>query len=432
MKNMFHIAIKELSRRKRLHLLSAVTIAMIMTLIVVLNGLGTAYADASRLPFQAVNSTIIIQKSGNVPEDVTGVLLSCSLAPIHATLVDEIGGLQGVKTTSAALSLWVFDPDYFKQVLGVNWDDSFGTILVEKVVEGAAPATDDEALLEKTYALQHGLGVGQEIEIAGRRLEVSGIIQTSGNELIASDVYVGLATAQSMAFDSTGLQAAEPFERTDVNVVLVEADQTGLTAVTREIDELLVSDVAAGGQTPLGQTIGSYNVYTPESFDSQISSLFVLSDRLIWLISLVAFVGGALLIARNSLHSTMERSREFGIMKAVGFTSHDIRKTIFIESLLLAVAGSIAGLAISGLVVAGLAQSTITIAIPWELTAYPHFLLSNPEDANMVQSYLLPITMAPSYVIAALGTAGVVSVLAAFAATWQVNRLSPMRVMRHE
>jgi putative ABC transport system permease protein len=429
---MFNFAVKELLKRKKLYLLSVITVALVTALIIILNSLGTAYKDASKLPFQSVQGTIVIQKNGNVPEDVSGVLLSCSLAPINLGVVNEISQFQGVKNISSSLALWVFDSDYFKRVLGVNWDDSFGKNLKAKVIEGSIPSNNQEVLIEKTYAQQHSLKVGQEVGTGGHSFKISGIIQTAGNEIVASDIYLNMAIAQQMAYQSKNLQAIEPFDKTDVNIIFVDADQTNMANVTNQIKTTMNSGGAVAGQTPLGQTIGDYNIYTPESFDSQISSLFKVSDKLTWIISLIIFIGGALIITRSVLHSIVERRKEFGIMKSVGFRSWDVQKEIFAETILQISVGFVAGLIISAIAILGLAHTTVSIAIPWELTAYPHFLMANPQDANVVQTHFLPIRLEPLYVLAAFGTTVIIGILTAFISTWQVNRVKPMEVMKYE
>ena len=108
---MFDYAVKELVRRKKLYVLSIVTMSLVTALIIILNSLGMAYRDASRLPFEDIQGTIVVQRNGNVPEDISGVLLSCSLAPISPDVASQIAGYDGVKSVSSALSLWVFDAD---------------------------------------------------------------------------------------------------------------------------------------------------------------------------------------------------------------------------------------------------------------------------------------------------------------------------------
>ena len=429
---MFNFALKELITRKKLYLLNIIVIGLVAAMIITLNSLATAYKDASRLPFEDVQSTIVIQMNGNVPENTTGVLLSCSLAPISQQVIPEVGQFAGVKDVSSALSLWVFDADYFKRILGVNWNDGFGKKLTSEVIDGTVPRTDQEVLAEKTYAEQHALSVGQTIQSSGRQFKISGIIRTAGNEIVASDLYVNLSVAQEMAYQSSNLQAVEPFAKTDVNIIFVDAAQPEIASVAQQIKNTLSNNSTAGGQTPLGQTVGTYNIYTPQSFENQISSLFKVSDKLTWIISLVIFIGAALIIARNVLRGITERRKEFGIMKAVGFRSWDVQREIFVETILQASLGFVIGLIISAIAIAILAHTTVSISIPWELTAYPHFLLSNPEDANVVQAHFLPIKIVPVYVLASFATVVIIGVVAAFLATWRVNLLKPMEVMKYE
>src|SRR4030042_6952451 len=121
---MCYYAIKELLKRKRLYLLNVMTIGLVTLMVITLNSLATAYREAARLPFQDIQGNIIIQRNGNVPETTSGVLLSCSLAPIPQDLVSQISKNDGVKDISTALALWVFDPDNFKRVSGVDFRDN--------------------------------------------------------------------------------------------------------------------------------------------------------------------------------------------------------------------------------------------------------------------------------------------------------------------
>jgi ABC-type antimicrobial peptide transport system permease subunit len=401
-------------------------------MVITLSCLGVAYKEAARLPFKDIQGTIIVQKNGNVPENVSGVLLSCSLAPIHQDAVTAISKIEGAQDISSALSLWVFDTDHFKRVVGVNWQDSYGKSLSSRVIEGAVPGTDQEILVDKTYAGKNGLRVGSSVAITGNQFTVSGVIGMAGNEIVAGDVYLNLAVAQDMAYQSKNLQAIERVDKTDVNLVFVNAGQQDLTLVTQKImQNLNVQDINAG-QTPLGQTIGNYNIYTPDTFEDQISTALRLSDKLTWIISLVLFIGACLIIIRNTLRMVLERRKEFGVLKTVGYTGRDIQKLIGMETILQLLAGFIAGLLLTGIAVFILSKTTVSIAIPWELSAYPHFLLANPDDANVVQTHFLPIRFELLPVLATFLGVLIVGIVTALVITWQINKLKPMEILKYE
>ena len=429
---MFYYALKELLKRKKLYLLNIMTIGLVTLMVITLNSLATAYREAARLPFEDIQGNIIIQRNGNVPETTSGVLLSCSLAPIPQELVSQIIKIDGVKDISAALSLWVFDPDNFKRVSGVDFHDNFGKKLTAKLIDGSIPNTDNQILVDKTYAQKYSLEVGQETTITGQHFTVAGIIGTAGNEVMASDIYLNLAAAQQMAYQSKNLQQVETFNRTDVNIIFVNVSQPDLRTVTQNIKGILTDSGINAGNTPLGKTIGSYNIYTPQSFENQISTVFRISDKLTWVISLILFIGAAIIVARNALRIILERRREFGIMKTVGFKNRDIQSEINLETFFQILTGFFAGLILSAVAVVALSHTTVSIAIPWDLTAYPHFLLSNPSEANVTQMHLLPIRLEPLYIFASFAIIMAVGLATSFLSVWQINKLKPMEVMRHE
>ena len=429
---MLYYAVKELLHRYGSYVLNVIVIGLVAAMVITLSFLGVAYKDAALLPFKDIQGTIIVQKNGNVPEDVSGVLLSCSLAPIHQDAVAAITKINGAQDISSALSLWVFDPDNFKRVVGVNWQDSYGKSLSSRVIEGASPASGQEVVVDKTYAGKNGLRVGSPITVAGSQFKVSGVIGMAGNEIVAGDVYLNLAVAQDMAYQSKNLQAVEKVDKTDVNLIFVNAGQQDLALVIQKIKQTLSEQDTNGGQTPLGQTIGNYNIYTPDTFEEQISTVLKLSDKLTWIISLVLFIGACLIIARNTLRMVLERRKEFGVLKSVGYTGRDIQKLISMETTLQVLAGFVAGLLLTGIAVFILSKTTVSIAIPWELSAYPHFLLANPDDANVVQTHLLPIRFGLLPVVATFVGVAIVGLVTAFLTTWQINKLKPMEILKYE
>ncbi|MGA9047841.1 MAG: FtsX-like permease family protein [Dehalococcoidia bacterium] len=412
--------------------MNVIVIGLVTVMVITLSFLGAAYKEAARLPFKDIQGTIILQKNGNVPENISGVLLSCSLAPIHQDEVASINKIDDAQDISSALSLWVFDPDHFKRVLGVNWQDSYGASLAARVIEGAIPATDQQILVDKTYAGKNSLSVGSNVVVAGSQFTVSGIIGMAGNEIVAADVYLNLAVAQRMAYQSQNLQSVEKVDKNDVNVIFINAGQQDLTLVTQKIKQTLNNRNDNAGQTPLGQTIGTFNIYTPDTFENQISTVLKLSDQLTGVISLVLFIGACLIIARNALRMVMERRKEFGILKSVGYTGSDIQKLIGIETVLQFLVGFVGGLLLTAVAVFILSKTTVSIAIPWELSAYPHFLLANPEDANVVQTHLLPIRFELLPVLVTFLGVLIVGLMTAFFTTWQINKLKPMEILKYE
>ena len=426
------IALKELRNRKKKYFLNIMVIAIVVVLLITLNSLGIAFKEASKLPFENIHSSIIVQRSGNVPENISGAVTPCSLAPIKSEYVPQISEVDGVKGISTGLFLWVFDKDSFKRVMGVNWNDGQGKIISSEVIKGSLPRSPTEALVEKAYAQQHGLEPGQKLAISGADYTISGIVETSGKDIVSSDAYINLNSAQNLAYDSKNLQDTEKFNKNDINMIFVDADQTKVKDVAGNLKKLFSPPASNAGKTPTGQITGAVSIYTPDSFESQISSLFLISDRLTLIISLVALIGAVLVIVKSMSHALLERRKEFGIMKAVGFRSKDIQSEVAVETFLQAITGYGLGVAMSLAAIFALAKTTVSIAIPWEMNPYPHFLTSNPDLIAPVKTYPFPIRFEVPFSLEVLLVVLLISLLSVLVLTRHINGLKAMEALRYE
>jgi len=429
---MLRYAIKELVKRKKKYALNILVISLVVILLITLTSLNTAYKDASKLPFESIHSSIIVQKNGNVAENTTGALVSCSLAPIKKDLISNIKSLDGVQEVSYGLSLWVFDEDNFKRILGVNWDDSLGRKIKTKIYVGSLPQSDEEIIVEKTFAQENNIKLNQKVIISGKKFIVAGLSETSGKDIVSSDVYTNLKPVQDMAYNSKNLQDTETFDKSDINIIFVDAKQTKVADVSEELDTLLNNDNSLTGKTPTGQKIGSYSIYTPESFENQISSIFNISDKIVLLLSIVILIGIALILFKSIAHTITERKKEFGIMKAVGFTNKDLKKQLTLEVLIQVTIGFFIGVLISLIIIFVLSGLTVSVNIPWELNPYPHFLESDPSAVNTVQTYPLPIQFNPHQLILPLLSILIISFLAIQLLLKKIGRLKPMEVLKYE
>ncbi len=424
------LAFREFSKRKKQYILNISLIALVVVMLTTLNSLGIAYKEASRLPFEKIHNSIIVQKNGNVPENTSGAVTSCSLAPIRNDVIAQIKEIGGVDDVSYGLSLWVFDSDSFKRVLGVNWNDSLGAKIKASIVDGRYPQKIDEAIIDKTYADEYNLSIGKKAAVSGREFTVTGIGKNTGNDVVASDIFIGLRPAQDIAYGSVNLQNTARFEHDDINIIFVDAEQTEIGAVAAKLQHILNNNDLGNGKTPTGKTIGSYTIYTPASFEDQISSLFVLSDRLILFISAITIIGSVIIIIKSMSHTLMLRKKEFGIMKTVGFTSRDIRKEVAGEMFFQIIIGYVLGMIVSFVSIILLSRTRISISIPWELNPYPHFLASNPSLVNTVQTYHLPVRLQPMYAIISFLVVMVIGLLTTFFITNHINKLKAVEVLK--
>jgi len=120
-------------------------------------------------------------------------------------------------------------------------------------------------------------------------------------------------------------------------------------------------------------------------------------------------------IANTMIMSILERTREIGIMKAIGAEDREIKLIFFVEAAVLGVSGGIIG----------------TI-LAWGLDGIANRLayrfILKPQGASFVDFFSLP----PYLSLGAIAFALVVSILAALYPAARAARIDPVRALRHD
>jgi len=130
--------------------------------------------------------------------------------------------------------------------------------------------------------------------------------------------------------------------------------------------------------------------------DSMLGLLRAVSRSMAW----VALLMGVLMVLNTLLMAVLERTREIGILAAIGWSTERITGAIVIEGFILSAIGSAAGVAV------GVAGSHLLSAIP----AIGRFVTVSPT---------VPLVTATALAAIALG------VLGSFYPAWLATRQSP-------
>ena len=107
------------------------------------------------------------------------------------------------------------------------------------------------------------------------------------------------------------------------------------------------------------------NAEFKKSIGDQVNTLLALIYALLGVSVLISLFG----IVNTLLLSVYERTREIGMLRAIGMTRRQLRRTIRFESAITAVIGSLLGLVIGvafgWIVTQGLSSEGLVFAIPW-------------------------------------------------------------------
>lgn len=408
----------ELYHQKRRTLAAVIGLSIGIALLIILNAVSMAYRQAARAPLQAIGADLTVQRSGNVPRNLSGAVFPCSAVTIRNEQVKRIEQLPGVKGVGKAVLLWVFDPNRAWIVMGIEEHNSVGpSVLRHSVTKGRFLKGDrPEALVEVSYAHQFGIKVGDTISVAKRKYPVVGLIDASRvSKMAVANVYLPLSEAQSLAASSKQVQAVSPFSPSDVNLLFIRADEGKISALSS----------ALRGIIGKGADIG-----TPESFLKLLGSLFALSDKFTLAASLIAVLIAVLIAFKTMAGNITERAREIGVLKAVGWINRNVVTQLLAESVTECFIAGILGLLIALVAAYGLSFLKVHIPIPWEMSPRPHFLPGGGDQ--LFKTLRLPVhvtwTLASFAVLLSVVIGGLTGALLGR----NVSKIKPSEVLRHE
>lgn len=195
-----------------------------------------------------------------------------------------------------------------------------------------------EAVVSTAWAQRRGLKPGSTIRLADTRLRVVGVVAPALGQPSA-DIYLPLATLQEIA-NRAGR----------VNLVSVRAkgsDKVGAarSAIKREIDGAQVADAQATAARVSGSLLDASD----------------LADRLGRSLVIVSLVAAIALTMLLTLTSVTRRSREFGTLRAIGWTKGQVIRQVLGETLVMSAVGGALGWIVAQAVAAGLRRWPITL-----------------------------------------------------------------------
>jgi putative ABC transport system permease protein len=306
---------------------------------------------------------------------------------------------------SSDLLLWEFDRGGFRTIMGVDLaQPSLGPVRVKDwLAKGRFPDREGEVVLEKHYAKFHHAQLGDPVAIGGRSFKVVGLLEIKeGSQIAAANIYLPLADAQALLEKGGG----------GVNTVYLRLKNPSLLDRTK---------------TEILQALPGVSVASSDSFLEVMGGVSRISDKFALVVSLVALGGAIFLIIKTMLANLVERAREIGILKAVGWTGADVRKQlmgeVFVQALLGGIAGILAGYLISYL----LGYLSIPVSTPWEVNLMPAFA---KDAAAAAQTIRLPVSLSASLIAASLALSLAAGGLASYFMARRMTRMKPADILR--
>lgn len=193
------------------------------------------------------------------------------------------------------------------------------------------------------------------------------------------------------------------------NIFSMEDEVSGISLQTHDFDKAVI--IADGIQKEFTYP---YRVKAWIEMNKNLFSALKLEKIMMFLILGLIILVAAFNIISNLLLLSVQKSKEIGIMSAVGFSKFSIAKIFFYEGLVVGLLGTVLGLILG-------------MGISFILKYFEIFKL--PKGVYYVDK--LPIAIIPSDIISVAICAFVITVIAGIYPAYQVSKLDPLEAIRY-
>jgi putative ABC transport system permease protein len=315
------LVVKNPFRNKTRSSLAIVGIAIGIMVIVALGMITGGLENSTQSTLKAGSAEITVSQAGS--SDMQ------SGQTINQTYVADILPLSGVKSTAGILratntssggsSSSSSQAGGFSGLSITGVDSDKLSLLGVDSVNGTAftNGSTDQIIIGKTVAESLNKTVGDTIDLFGKNFTVQGTFET-GNFMVDNGIMMPLSTLQNLTSNQDMVSS----------VLVKVTDNANVTTVSNTIQDTypnqLTTSTAADQANRINQGLGFINTAS-------------------WAISLLAIFIGAVGVINTMIMTVYERTREIGVLKAVGWKDTRILSMILGESIVLTLLAFVAG-----------------------------------------------------------------------------------------
>ncbi len=344
-------------------LVSVAGIALGVCLVMLFTGLARGMSNDLQRRASNVRAELIFMRPGSIQ-------LTASTANLSTQYAERLKTIQGIEDALPIIRHYFQGSKGFgfEQIDGVDWN-GYSRMNGIGIIDGRGPQANDEVVIDETKARKNNLKVGDTMKPLGDKdYRIVGIYSPES----------GARVKMQLAALQEALEATD--KCTFVFVKLRNSDQ--LVEVAGRIDREL----------PGNSIQPTRDVFT--SFENSIPYLNVFLRVLVGLASVVS----ALVVMLAMYTTITERTREIGILKALGASRGYIVGIIEKEAILISLIGLVVGFAVSllaGYLISRFYGLFFEYSWPWVITAaaiglvggvlgalYPAWKASNLDPVN--------------------------------------------------
>jgi putative ABC transport system permease protein len=334
---MGQFVVRNLFHRPMRTLIGVMAVAVEVALVVLIVGLTSGLLQETAKRIEGIGADVMLQSPS------AQIFLTFSGSPMPIKIADKLREMKYIKAVTPALlqfnssggveTIWGIDRDTFRNVSG-------GFIFLQ----GRDMQGPNDMLIDDWQAKARHIGVGATYNLLSRDWNVVGIVEHGK----AGRIFVPLATLQDLvgARDKASIflvKCTRPEHTEDVIAEMKESFPGYPVRPLKDFMSLMTSTNIPGLQTFINAMIA------------------------------VAISIGLLVIFLTMYTTVLERTRDIGVLKAMGASNILIVRALLSETAVLCLLGIAAGIALSYLVRAGFLAIfptlTVLITTEWKVRA---------------------------------------------------------------
>ncbi|MCU0245975.1 MAG: ABC transporter permease [Bryobacter sp.] len=304
------LVVENLKHRPVRTLLGMLAIALQVTMVLTIVGLSYGMLEESRRRTRGVGADIIVRPPGTS-------FISLSSAPMSEKLVPYFAGQPGVALATGV----VVHPLVFPEsIIGIDLAQFNKMSGGFRFLQGGAFSAPNDIVVDDYYARQRKLDVGSTLTLLNQPWRVCGIVE-SGK---LGRVFLPLPVLQGLTSNTGKLS----------QIYLEVAPRTDVATVVRTLRDL--------------PELKGYAIYSTEELVSLISVQNIPGLKpFINVIIGLSLIIGFLVVFLSMYTAVLERTREIGILKALGASPATVMGILVRETTAIALAGAVIGIGFS-------------------------------------------------------------------------------------
>ncbi|MCX6760140.1 MAG: ABC transporter permease [Candidatus Nealsonbacteria bacterium] len=340
LKEYIKIAIRNVKTRRLRSWLTIIGILIGVFLIVSLISLSEGLKGAVMQQLSMMGKDLITVMPGDISAGVTSMIGGGELTDEDIKTMKKVNGVDIVVPMNyKAETMRYGDSKKTVIIYGNPWKDALEIYVNDmgwSINKGRWPIPGkSETVIGSIVAKEifPGIEVGDSAVIKGRKLEIVGILNSVGSKQDDSMVGVDLDIFKSITGETKGAKAA---------FLKIKA---GYSA--DKLAETIKSEFEDNKKRKRGQEpeTASYSVLTSEKISSIVGSVMGLIQAVIIGFASIAIVVGGIGIMNTMYTAVRERTKEIGVMKAIGAKTSTINIIFLIESGIFGLIGGLGGTA---------------------------------------------------------------------------------------